>query len=844
MISIRTVAIVAGVSLAQLLGTFAVRSVAAAPDEPMSPAAGSSDPASEPEPIAPAADHWAFRAPAASAVPDVKDPRWAGEPLDRFVLAALERRGLQPAPASERAVWLRRVSLDLTGLRPSAADVERFEHSTAPDAHGREVDRLLASPRYGERWGRHWLDVARYADTKGYVFTAQRRYPYSYTYRDYVVRAFNDDLPFDRFILEQLAADQLELKESTAGLAAMGFLTLGRRFLNNVHDIIDDRIDVVTRGLLGLTVSCARCHDHKYDPVPTADYYSLYGVFASSREPKELPLLGTPEETTAFVDYQEKRQAILSEIEAFKSSAHADLQDELRRTVGLYLTQIAATRDAARDPRPNSNLAKGEPRGQFLPRWRAYLQKTARAKHPVFAAWHALRDIPDADFSAKVAGTLEALAKLSPEASNPRVLAALHSPPLSSFKEVGGRYGELFEESYRRFRELQGTDPKKDRLEDPHEEALRQVLFEKSGPLDFAVKDVSKLIARKRRAKLRELKKKLDTHDATSPGAPPRAMTLEDLPSPVNPYVFLRGAAARRGPSVPRQFLAALSPKERAPFERGSGRLELANAIASADNPLTARVFVNRVWMHHFGEGFVRTPSDFGRRADPPSHPELLDTLAAEFTEGWSVKDLQRRIVLSSTYRQAADVASQSLFERQHLADPDNRLLWHYPRRRLDFEAMRDTILAAAGELDLAVGGPSVPIHRPPFSRRRTIYALIERQNLPALFRTFDFASPDTTCPQRFETTVPQQALFLLNSEWLAEQAKRLAQRAELSAAPTLEDKVTACYRLLLQREPLDDERRYALEFLRSTSNDAEAEVRWEQFAQVLLMSNEFSFIE
>ena len=248
--------------------------------------------------------HWSFRPVSKPAVPAVKNRAWVRTPIDAFILARLEAEGLTPASECDPLTFLRRVSFDLIGLPPTPEEVEAFVNDRSAEAHEKVVERLLSSPRYGERWGRHWLDVARYADTKGYVFQEERRYPYSYTYRDYVIRAFNDDLPYDQFILHQLAADQLPLGADKRPLAAMGYLTLGRRFLNNVHDIIDDRIDVTMRGLQGLTVACARCHDHKFDPIPTADYYSLYGVFASSHEPAELPLLAEPERTEASLAYE------------------------------------------------------------------------------------------------------------------------------------------------------------------------------------------------------------------------------------------------------------------------------------------------------------------------------------------------------------------------------------------------------------------------------------------------------------------------------------------------------------------------------------------------------------
>jgi len=642
--------------------------------------------------------HWAFQPVRRPSVPEVKNQAWASaNPIDVFILHKLEAKGLSPSAPTDAATLVRRLHFDLVGLPPSADDVETFirevQGSAKPQAVvGKLVDRLLAAPQFGERWGRYWLDVARYADSKGYVFQEERRYPFAYTYRDYVIGAFNRDLPLDRFIVEQLAADRLvALKQAEpSAQAAMGYLTLGRRFLNNVHDVIDDRIDVVSRGLMGLTVQCARCHDHKYDPIPSRDYYSLYGVFASSQEPRELPVIGTPprnKETVAF------------------EKALAELQ-------------------------------------------------TAVTK---------------------------------------------------------------FEEANKK--ELEARN-------------------------------------RKVREQLRALKKKVDAYLASAPGSPPRAMVLVDAPQPMTPRVFLRGSPNNPGPTVPRQFLEVLAGDKREPFKDGSGRLELAQAVASKDNPLTARVFANRAWLHLMGSGLVATPSDFGLRSEPPSHPELLDYLAWRFLEdGWSVKTLIRNIVLSNTYQQASsrlrlgeteqapDAARGNGFAKPQAAesvDPDNRLYWRANRRRLDFEAMRDALLAVSGNVDLTIGGPAVDITKSS-AKRRTIYGFIERQNLPGMFRTFDFASPDATSPQRYQTTVPQQALFLLNSPFVQEQARGVVEKLE----PTQDAgaKIQQLHRLVYAREAQPEEVRLGEAFVRTAAGDAGMSA-WERYAQVLLLANEFQFVD
>ena len=647
-----------------------------------------------PEPKSSAKEHWAFQPVRDVVPPSVKSVPDTTNPIDRFLAAKLEAKGFAFSPAADKATLIRRLTFDVIGLPPSAADVEAFVADASPDATAKLVDSLLAMPQYGERWGRYWLDLARYADSKGYVFTEERSYPYAYTYRDYVIRSLNADVPYNRFVLEQLAADKLP-DATPQALAGMGFLTVGRRFSNNPHDIIDDRIDLVTRGLLGLTVACARCHDHKYDPIPAKDYYALYGVFASSFEPKDLPLLAvekTPE-TVAFEKELARREA--------------------------ELVDATATRTAGR-------LAAAE----------------------------------------AFAGTGLASAK---------------------------------------------TD---------------------------------RLLNRADNNKFKELQQKIDRFKSTSPAAPPRAMVMNDLPRPVEPVVFLRGNPGNRGPQIPRQSPEILRGPTNKPYTQGSGRLELARAIVAPDNPLTARVIVNRVWAYHFGSGFVKTPSDFGVRTEAPSHPELLDWLAKNFTtvDGWSLKKLHRRILLSRAYQQSslarADVEA---------IDPENRLFARQNRKRHDFEALRDSMLAAAGTLDASrIGGKSVDLFKAPFSHRRTAYALIDRQNLAPTLRAFDAASPDQHTPVRFQTTIPQQALFLMNSPFVAEQARAAANRPDVRAAKTPAAKADAVFRIVLSRKPSPAELTAATEFVASVHESKDAVVLgpWEQLAQVLLLGNEFAFVD
>jgi hypothetical protein len=619
-------------------------------------------------------DHWSFLPIRNPAVPVVADPSWCTTPIDNFVLARLEENSLRPNPEADKYTLIRRATFDLTGLPPTEAEVQRYLVDDSPQAWEKVVDRLLASPRYGERWGRYWLDVARYADTKGDTPNREDpRYPFAWTYRDYVIDAFNTDKPYNQFILEQLAADRLLADELRRGeehpdqrpLAAMGFLTLGNRFENSTNDIINDRIDVTSKAFLGLTVSCARCHDHKFDPIPTADYYSLYDVFANTAEPKEEPWLHGMPRTPELVDYLEKMKAA----DQAKFGVEAQLL-ELRRS-GLPQDQRAAKR----------------------------------------------REILKAMFLA----------------------------------------------------DKQKVD------------------------LEF------------------------------SPAAPPKADVLIDIPNTRDYPVLLRGEAQNKGPMVTRHFLSILSPDYRHPiaFRHGSGRLELAEAIASPYNPITARVLVNRVWQQHFGTGFVSTPDDLGNQSAPPTDPELLDHLSTEFMkEGWSIKKLQREIMLSSVYRESS--AGNPAYAE---VDPDNKLQWRYTIRQLDFEQMHDSILAIAGTLDLTMGGRPVPIGSEGFATRRAVYAFIDRRNPAEILTQFNFPNPSVPTGKRFLTQVPQQQLFLMNSPLVIETARKLTHTPDFLALTTDELRVASLYIAVYQRPPTPDEIKLCLRYIEANPGGTSTEV-------------------
>jgi hypothetical protein len=750
---------------------------------------------------------------------------------------------LAPSPPAERNTLIRRAAFDLTGLPPSPEEVAAFEADRSTDAFARLIDRLLASPHYGERWARHWLDVARYSDTRGYVFFQDSSFHWAYTYRDYVIRSLNADLPFGQFLIEQLAADRLSLGDDRRPLTALGFLTLGGRFMNNFHDVIDDRIDVVCRGLMGLTVTCARCHDHKYDPISSKDYYALYGVFASAEEPMLPPEFLAPPRTETYEKFIKELAAREAKLEAFVTTKHDELVNAARTRAAEYLL---AAQQALDQPSTDEFMliADGSDLNpKMLLRWQSYLARTRKGHDPVFSPWHALSVVPESQFAARAKAILHDLLRAddSSRSINPVVARTLDDHIPHSLAELAGIYGKLLNDAEMLWQEssrravLNRTAPGP--LADPAIEQLRQVFHGPDAPPNLPLApfgDLALLPDRPSQAKLQELRKAVQDWLVKGPGAPPRAICLADSPAPYDPRVFVRGNPSNLGESIPRQLPALLAELNLAPFRNGSGRLELARAIVDRRNPLTARVLVNRVWMHHFGSPLVATPGDFGLRSEPPSHPELLDHLAATFMdEGWSLKELHRRIMLSSTYQQASGDRPEA-----HVIDPENTLYWRANRRRLDFESTRDALLAVSGRIERSVGGPSSGSPSDPTARRRTLYALIDRLGLPGLYRTFDFPDPNATSPRRDQTTVPPQALFLMNHPFVRGAAEAMAKRPDVTSVTDTDAQIERLFQLAYGRPVSAEELSLARAFL------AARPVPWVSFCQALLLANEFVFVD
>jgi hypothetical protein len=877
-------------------------------------------------------NHWAFQP-----LRQVEPPRserspaapstWVQTPVDAFILQKLVEQNLQPAPPADRRTLIRRLTHALTGLPPRPEKVAQFVSDPDPQAYEKEVERLLESPHYGEHWGRFWLDLARYSDTKGYVYAREERFwTHAWTYRDWVVRAFNENLPYDQFLLLQLAADQMPDRRSD-DLAAMGYLTLGRRFLGVRRDVIDDRIDVVSRGTMGLTVSCARCHDHKYDPIPTADYYSLYGVFDSCQEQQKV-LAESPGDDAYRTELTNRQQKLTTRLAECITESSQRSRDRLADYLFAQTELHKFPADGFDQIFQKSDLLPA-----FVRQWEQYLYQCQQNDDPIFSLWHAYASLTPEQFAAGEAATVwkrfqaEATASkaapqqdaspaansasvpaassgnrstttaqldsetstadskpnevspgkvhqvvegkeapdgaVDPQSSIPRAtpkadatlkqtespettaqpetqqpvpaaaaagepvasqpvasavaararLVAAFTVPPQSMREVCDVYGRVFKEVDAAWQaELAAAsspETRPSRLADPAAEALRQVLYSDRSPCRVPEGPISyceTFFDSGTVTELWKLQGEVDRWLINAPSPVPVALTLVDLKQPVEPRIFLRGNPLRLGDDIPRQILHLLSGPERKPFQMGSGRLELARAIVDPQNPLTARVFVNRVWARHFDRGLVTTPSDFGLRADPPSHPELLDWLAAEFIrEGWDIKQLQRWIVLSSTFQQSSlfDIDDpQAVASRK--ADPENRWLSRREPHRRTFEELRDAFLLATNRLDATLGGKPVTILASPFTPRRTLYGLVDRQYFPSTLRVFDFANPDLHVATRSETTVPQQALFFLNHPLVLQEARHLAAWARRDADQEMA--IKKLFQEVYQRDPSSEE--------------------------------------
>ncbi|MCY2960805.1 MAG: PSD1 and planctomycete cytochrome C domain-containing protein [Planctomycetota bacterium] len=770
---------------------------------------------------------WSFQPLAQPAVPATKDGAWARSDIDRFVLARMEADGLAPVAAADRPTLIRRATLDLTGLPPTPEEVAAFAADTDAEAFAKVVDRLLASPRYGEAWGRWWLDVARYGEDDPRSLDPQGRglnpYPNAYLYRDWVVQALNDDMPYDRFVEAQLAADLMDERERAGLLPALGFLGLGPWLYDNGSvevtraDERHDRVDAVSRGFLGLTIACARCHDHKYDPIPTEDYYSVASVFKNTvyKEYPAVPQSVVDEYQKAF-DRIEATEKVLSKS---RKAGREQLAQTLAFETARYLR--AAWQVSGEPKKKKARVAEQEKLDpELFDRWLEFLAKPKRHYHQLDAWSEMIAQGGTREQADKLAGEFQKVlldvmfehneleaendiirAKALPT-TKPKKRANLPHEFVTNddfcpgcgleLKSLAGEKASLWTDVFER-----DLDTELDLAQDMEDSGKPGVLAFQGNDLDRQLGDRQRLQLEVLRADLERQRKELPPKYAYVHG-------VADVTTPEPIQVHLRGSPFRLGAPVPARFPAVLDSEDRKPFTHGSGRRDLAAAIVA--HPITMRVIANRIWKGHFGTGIVDTPSDFGVSGERPQDPALLEHLAGLFVEGGlSLKKFHRAILLSSVYQ-----LSGADSERNRAVDPANRHYWRATTRRLTAEQLRDSALFVSGALDLRMGGPSEKLT--PYKTRRTIYGHISRYRLDDFLALFDFPAPNATSERRFTTSVPLQRLFLMNSDFMQQQAELLAKRVEGEAGDAA--RIQKLYGLLFARAATGEEVAAGLAYL------------------------------
>ncbi|MCG3160861.1 MAG: hypothetical protein JMDDDDMK_01937 [Acidobacteria bacterium] len=791
---------------------------------------------------------WSYQPVKDAAPPRVKNEAWIKSPIDRFLLAKLEEKNLKPAPAADKLTLLRRATFDLTGLPPTENEMRDFLADNSPDAFKKVVERLLSSPRYGERWGRHWLDVARYADSTGN--DEDHRYPHAWKYRDYVIESFNNDLPYDQFIREQIAGDLLPAKDggevNRRGVIATGFLALGPKAIAQqdkkkmLYDVYDEQVDVTTKAFLGLTVSCARCHNHKFDPILTKDYYSMIGMFASTRSftnpdshvsaVLEKPLV-TKAEFERYKAARKEHQAKESRVKI----AIEEIVDEVKdHAVKQHSPRLADYFLAARKIYQSGALLAGTARQsdlneELLKRWVDFLKPGAEVRG-YLNEWNA---------------------------AAPDKLAATAQSYQERFQKRFAEWEEKISKwrpEYKKALAENKPVPDKPKFEAGDDRFFNDVYFA-GGPFAVGDKD-QKRFSPEQWSRLTELHKQQAELKKSAPAEPEMACAIEDG-EPIAQKVFIRGDYNNNGEDAPKGFPAILARYDTKPAFVGSGRLQFAEWLTQPGHPLTARVMANRIWLWHFGEGLARTPDNFGKMGEPPTHPELLDYLATQFVKsGWSIKAMHRLIMFSSAYQMSSENPNIAPD-----ADADNRLLTRFNRRRLSVEEMRDGLLAVDGTIDFTMGG-TLQTGRgtdgennqgrlslnPEKLKRRTVYLPLRRANLPTLLNLFDFGDATTSSGKRQLTNVATQALFWLNSEFLNERAQDVAKSLLDKKGLSDASRVETAYARILNRQPakeeVDQSLKYIEGFKQKFAGENVGQKAWQSLCRALMSSNDFVYVD
>ncbi len=798
--------------------------------------------------------HWAFQPVQAYEPPAVKDEDWAQTPIDHFILRKLEEQGLSPAPRADELTLLRRAKYDLTGLPPTEAEMEEFLADEAPGAFARLIDRLLDSPRYGEKWGRHWLDVARYADSTG--LDDDIKIPNTWRYRDYVIEALNRDTPYDQFIAEQLAGDLMPPEKpgevNERGIIATGFLAVGPKPLvqqdkvKMKYDVVDEQIDTTAKVFMGLTMGCARCHDHKFDPISARDYYSMASIFASIKDFEDLD----PTNTVSKVHLEPLvPQPIYRR--------YKDHQEKIKRTK----QEIKSIDD--------------------LEMFRYLIEhRTPKLAEYMVAAYEVYHDGADVEAVAERVRLDCDVLKLWAGYLEPGDDLRLH---LKEWHEADKANNAAVAEEYqRRFRERgldwiaklakwrqeveswdgDGKFPKKPDLPPGEDRFFSEITLE-AGSMDEGAKRVDgpfaiskplrdAVMPKASRERVIGLRAELERLKESAPDKPAMAYAPAESES-VEQHVFIRGNHNNPGAAVSKQFPVILAGEDQQPVTSGSGRLELAKWLAGSDHPLTSRVIANRLWHWHFGQGLVRTPNNFGIMGERPTHPELLDYLARSFvSNGWSLKAMHRLIMVSSTYQMQSHVSDEAWKK-----DSGNRLWSRFNRRRLTVEEMRDSLLALDGSLDLTMGGAltesldsygfdNAYLH-PDETRRRTVYLPIYRNKMPTLLTLFDFADPSASIAVRAKTSIAPQGLYFMNSDFVHERARALASYLLKLDVARDSGRVEKAYSIALTRKPKPQEVDEALDYIAGyPAADGKSDLRlerWRSFCRLLLGSNEYNYV-